>query len=90
MSSSVGGRQYNDDDSGTGVSAGCSGNANENTNNAKNNSYSKTYYDDDYYKYSKNNKISSDSLMSCGNQASSCDQWWGGMQVMMNTSYSSL
>jgi hypothetical protein len=28
--------------------------------------------------------------MSCGNQASSCDQWWGGMQVMMNTSYSSL
>jgi hypothetical protein len=22
--------------------------------------------------------------MRCGNQASSCDQWWGGMQVSRN------
>lgn len=74
MSISVGDGISNDDDSGTGVSAGCSGNANQNKNR---------YYNDDYYK-SKNSKGHTDDQdsgkMRCGNKSSSCDQWWGGMQ----------
>jgi hypothetical protein len=89
MSSGVGGKQYYDDDTDTGVSAGCSANAHEYTNKTNDKNNSKTYYDDDYYKYKTSNENTYD-LMKCGNQASSCDQWWGGMQVSWNTSYFSV